>query len=48
MRDCNECCGTCLFHKPFEEDRFMCDNQLSSNYMDETQYEDSCEEWEEK
>lgn len=48
MSNCNKCCGTCEFHEPFEQDRFQCTNQLSQYYMDETEYSDSCDEWEEK
>lgn len=41
-----ECCGTCRFHKPFEQDRFICNCMQSQYYMDETLYDDYCEDWE--
>jgi len=48
MRDKEECCGTCRYHKPdgtFPDD-WVCTNPDSDNYSEWTEYEDTCDEWE--
>lgn len=50
MKEENRCCGNCIFHKPdydFPED-YMCDNDKSDNYADWTDYENVCDQYEEK
>lgn len=43
----NQCCGTCAYHKPFAGE-FGCDNKESEAYGLETQWDDYCEEYEER
>ncbi len=43
-----ECCGNCKYHRPMAQDTFMCDNEDSEGYGLETQYDDFCEEFEER
>ncbi len=43
-----ECCGNCKYHRPMAQDTFMCDNEDGEGYGLETQYDDYCEEFEEK
>lgn len=44
-----EICGTCKWHQlEDEESGYVCTNPDSDNRADWTEYEDSCEEWEEK
>lgn len=47
MKDENKCCGNCIYHKPFG-DEFGCDNEDSEAYGLETQFDDYCEDYEEK
>ena len=44
----DKCCGTCKYHG-FENlsDGFSCVNEQSEYFEDFTEYNDSCEEWEE-
>ena len=45
-----ECCGTCKWHKQdeyFEED-WICCNAYSDFATDYTDYNHSCDEWEER
>lgn len=46
----NECCGTCKWHEQdyyFEED-YICCNRDSDYVADYTDYNHSCDEWEER
>jgi hypothetical protein len=45
----DKCCGTCKYHG-FEKlsDGFSCVNEQSEYFADFTEYNDSCEEWEER
>lgn len=43
-----ECCGKCKYHKPQGKDVFVCDNEDSDGYGLETNYDDCCEEFEER
>lgn len=48
-----ECCGTCKHHNPAwnikeKVSDWICMNELSENYTYFTEYEDCCEDWEEK
>ena len=44
------CCGNCRFHEQDEEysGDWICSNDLSDNYGDYTEYEDACEEYEQR
>ena len=43
------CCGTCKCHCYANLDGdWICENEESENYMCWTDYEDSCDEWEER
>ena len=45
---CNEkCCGTCMYHAP-ECDRWLCYNERSEYCGYETEYSDSCEDYEKR
>lgn len=50
MKKDNECCGTCKWHHP--DDTFpadwICVNGESENCGDYTEYEESCDHWEER
>lgn len=53
MREERECCGTCKWHRREEitfgnkpEEEWYCGNHTSELYQEYTEYEDSCEEWE--
>lgn len=51
MRDYNnEICGTCKWHKPDEvfPSDWVCVNADSENCADYTEYEDTCDHWEER
>lgn len=44
-------CGECQYHRPPEipgQDGWWCNNGQSENYAMETDYEDTCDEWEER
>lgn len=44
-------CGECQYHRPPEipgQDDWWCNNGQSENYAMETDYEDTCDEWEER
>jgi len=45
-----ECCGNCKYHKYGfdDDDSWYCDNDNSDYYACETEYSDSCEDFEEK
>ena len=45
-----ECCGTCNYHKNYTgtDDGWVCVNPDSDYYTDWTEYNDRCDEWEEK
>lgn len=45
-----EICGTCKFNKfaPEGSGLFYCDNNDSDMYGIPSEYDDSCEDWEEK
>lgn len=44
---CEVCCGECKFHKRGASvDSYHCTNPESSYYMDDTMYDDTCEEGE--
>ena len=44
---CNQCCGNCMFHcKKGEE--WLCRNVNGDYYSLETEYSDTCDDWEEK
>lgn len=47
-----ECCGHCRYHLPdleFPEKKdFTCDCEESEYYTDYTEFNDSCEYWEER
>jgi len=43
-----ECCGTCLHHVHEGGKYYICENESSENYMYETMYDDSCEDYENK
>lgn len=44
-----EICGTCKFNFYDKEDkRFYCDNEDSDTYGTPNDYEDGCENWEDK
>ena len=40
-------CGTCYWHKR-EGDEWVCVNKNSDYCADYTEYDDTCEEWEER
>ena len=50
MNEFAEICGTCKHHKPdlFDGEDWRCDNERSQHYCLETDYQDSCEDWEER
>ena len=60
MRDKENVCGTCKYHKHIYahvrthvneiniEDGWVCINDESENMACYTEYEDSCDEWEER
>ena len=43
-----EVCGTCKWHCFESTDEWICDNELSDNYMGYTEYGDSCSDYEER
>lgn len=44
-----ECCGNCKHHFWMSvKDGWICKNEESENYTIWTDYEDCCEEWEER
>ena len=46
---CGEVCGTCSYHYyDKEEESWVCDNPDSELFTDYTEYQDTCEEWEER
>lgn len=50
MKNEDKCCGTCKYHKPdddFPED-WICCNDKSENVADWTDFEDVCDQYEEK
>ncbi len=45
----DKCCGTCKYHGFGKlSDGFSCVNEQSEYFSDFTEYNDSCEEWEER
>lgn len=45
----NQCCGTCKYHEPESIDvGWVCVNPESEYYTDWTEYNDCCEEYEER
>ena len=48
MRDQKNCCGTCRYHRRIDAIDWDCKNKESEYYGLETEYEDTCEEWEER
>lgn len=46
MKD--ECCGTCKHHNCNIHDDWFCTNPDSDFYTDYTDYEDKCEDYEER
>lgn len=47
MPNNQKCCGTCAYHKPFAGE-FGCDNEEAEAYGLEAQFDDYCEEYEER
>jgi hypothetical protein len=41
-----ECCGQCEYCRPLVKDVFVCCNPDSDYYSLETEYQDTCEEFE--
>ena len=41
-------CGTCRFNRRNVGGEFACSNRQSEEYMVETEYDYSCNDWEEK
>lgn len=49
MRDKEQCCGTCRHHVHENiDDGWVCTNPRSDYVTDWTEYDDWCEEWEER
>ena len=47
--DEREGCGTCKWHKKDNDgDGWICTNPNSEYYVEWTEYNDNCEEWEER
>ena len=45
----DKCCGTCAYHRYDElTDDWVRSNDMSENYADYTDYNDSCIDWEER
>ena len=44
----NECCGTCRYHRCDEDGCWFCGNDRSEFYVDWTEYDDVCDEYEER
>lgn len=46
----DECCGTCEWHKYVRRFNagWLCDNVGSMYYHENTDYSDSCEQWEDR
>ena len=42
------CCGTCKHHRHGDEDEWLCANEDSINFTEETDYNDACADWEER
>ena len=47
MGNLNTCCGTCCWHE-YCVGEWICDNEYSDSYGVETDYNDTCPDWEEK
>lgn len=47
MRNCDECCGNCIFNR-YHDGEFLCGNEDSEMYGIFTEYSNSCNEYEEK
>lgn len=43
-----ECCGTCKYHLPVDEDEWVCGCRDSENCWDYTGFDDSCSCYEKK
>ena len=51
MRDKEKVCGTCKYHKIFTAsiyEAWICDNENSDYYALESEYDETCDEWEER
>lgn len=49
MKDIDKCCGTCKYHEHENiDDGWMCVNQDSEYVADWTDYDHSCEDYEER
>lgn len=47
----DSCCGNCKYHRSYHShgnSTWYCDNEVSDNYTIETEYQDECEDFEEK
>ena len=47
MRE-EQCCGTCKFHMKENEEDYICTNGDSEYVADWTEYNHTCDEWEER
>ena len=47
MGNQNHCCGTCCWHE-FSSGDWICTNEYSDNEGLETEYTDSCPDWEQR
>lgn len=48
MQNCNKCCGTCEHASYDENDGYMCVSTESEYTADYTEYEHTCDCWEQK
>ena len=51
MKDKEKVCGTCKWHKVFSASRYeewICDNENSEYYALASDYDDECDEWEDR
>ena len=44
----DKCCGTCLHHWCFGPDRWVCVSDESEYEGYDTNYDDSCDDWEDR